>query len=222
MLPVESFEDNIKQESPFQSEISSEMPAFEQDSHSSYTSSGYDQRNLGYANNFSALPNDFTTFSSGNHTGQMSNASFYNPAAKDIDSGTGIVIRQRRTPNHSIVQNTVTHGTAPKRIHLQMKLQVGSAQCSRPKEPTNSRTTQEGEPAQVRCFSHLCLEPPYSLPTTLSSFWYPLSHSVWLYFRVKRLITLLLMNRWLQLLTRQIQMEAQMIQQAQIQRPNQI
>lgn len=164
MLPVESFEDNIKQESPFQSEVSSEMPAFEQDSHSSYTSSGYDQRNLGYANNFSALPNDFTTFSSGNHTGQMSNvenASFYNPAVKDTTFGTGIVIRQRQTPNHSIVQNNVNHGTAAKKIRLQMKLQVGSAHCSRPKEPTNSRTTQEGEPAQVRCFSHLCLEGVY-------------------------------------------------------------
>lgn len=160
MLPFESFEDNIKQESPFQSEVSSEMPAFEQDSHSSYTSSGYDQRNLnlGYANNFSGVQNDFTTFSSGNPIGQMpnvENASFYRPAVDDTTSGTGIVIRQRQMPNQSFVQNTVMHGTASKRIRLQMKLQVGSVQCSRPKEPTNLKTTQDGNSAQVRCFFHL-------------------------------------------------------------------
>lgn len=158
MLPFESFEDNIKQESPFQSEVSSEMPAFEQDSHNSYTSNGYDQRNLVSANNFSGLQNDFTTFSSGNPIGQMpqvENASFYRPAVNDTTSGTGIVIRQRQMPIQSIVQNTEMHGTAPRRIRLQMKLQVGSVQCSLPKEPTNLETTQEGNPAQVRCYFHL-------------------------------------------------------------------
>lgn len=168
MLPVESFEDNIKQESPFQSEVSSEMPAFEQDGHSSHVSSIYDQRNFGYATNFYGMPNDFTTVSSGNHIGHMSNvenAGLYSPAVEDTTSGTGIVIRKRQVPNQSTLQNnTGAHGTAPRRIRLQSKLQIGPVQCILSNEPTNSRTNQEGNTAEVRCSSNLSVTVYQSIP----------------------------------------------------------
>ncbi|XP_057800752.1 NAC domain-containing protein 91 isoform X2 [Salvia miltiorrhiza] len=151
MLPVESFEDNIKQESPFQSEVSSEMPAVDQDGHSSYVSSSLDQGNLVYATNFFEFPNDFTTDSSGNYIGHMSNVEntgLYSPAVEDTTSGTGIVIRKRQIPNQSTVQNTALHGTAPRRLRLQMKLQVGPVQCGLPNEQTNSKIEQESDTAQ--------------------------------------------------------------------------
>ncbi|XP_047980506.1 NAC domain-containing protein 62-like isoform X1 [Salvia hispanica] len=149
MLPVVSFEDNMKQESPFQSEVSSEMLA--QDSHNSYVSSGYDQGNLGYATNLLGFPNDSTTVSSGNHIRHMSNvenSALHSPAVDAANPGTGIVIRKRTVPNQSTVQHTAAHGTAPRRIRLQMKLQVGSVQCGPPNEPTNSKIKEEVDKAQ--------------------------------------------------------------------------
>ncbi|KAL1547302.1 protein NTM1-like 9 [Salvia divinorum] len=149
MLPVESFEDNMKQESPFQSEVSSEMLA--QDSHNSYVSSGYDQGNLGYATNLLKLPNDFTTVSSGNHIGHMSNVentALRSPAVEGANSGTGIVRRKRPVPIQSTVQHNAAHGSAPRRIHLQKKLQVGSVLCGFPNEPTNSKIKEEGDTAE--------------------------------------------------------------------------
>ncbi|KAL1539808.1 hypothetical protein AAHA92_24245 [Salvia divinorum] len=150
MLPVESFEDNIKQESPFQSEVSSEMLAVDQDAHSSYVSSGYDQGNLGYATNLFGLPNDSSTVASVNYIGHMSNVEntgLYSPAVEDTNSGTGIVRRKRQIPNQSTVQHTPA-GTAPRRIRFQTKFQVGSVQCGLLKEPTNSKIKQEDDTAQ--------------------------------------------------------------------------
>ncbi|KAH6813603.1 hypothetical protein C2S51_022621 [Perilla frutescens var. frutescens] len=158
MFHVESFEDNIKQESPFQSEVTSEMPGIERGGRSSYGSHGYDQRNLGFTANFCGLPNDFTTVSSGNHIGHMSNvekSGLYRPAAKDSTSGTGIVIRRREVPTDSTMQNTAAHGTASKRIRLQKKLQVGPIQCGFPKESTNCKITQEGNSAQDNKAAHV-------------------------------------------------------------------
>lgn len=150
MFQAELFEDNIKQESPFQSEVSFEMPGIEQDGHSSYVSSGYDQRNLGYATSFGGLPNDFSTLSSGNHITHVSNV-------ENSTSGTGIIIRKRQIPNQSTVQSSAPHGTAPRRIRLQKKLQVGPVQCGLPKESTNPKIALQGDSAQVRCLSHLSL-----------------------------------------------------------------
>ncbi|XP_047980328.1 protein NTM1-like 9 isoform X1 [Salvia hispanica] len=148
MLPVEAFEDNIKQESPFQSEVSSKMLAVDLDGHSSYVSSGHNQGNLGYATNLFGLPNDSSTFASVNYIGHVSNVEntgLYSPAVEDTNSGTGIVIRQRQTPNQSTVQHTAS-GTAPRRIRLQSKFQVGSVQCGLLNEPT--KVKQEDDTAQ--------------------------------------------------------------------------
>lgn len=158
MFQAELFEDNIKQESPFQSEVSFEMLGTEHDGHSSYVSSGYDQRNVGYATNFGGLPNDFSTLSSVNHITHISNvenSGLSSPAVEDCASGTGIIIRKRQIPNQSTVQSSAPHGTAPRRIRLQKKLQVGPVQCCLPKESTNPKIALQGDSAQVRCLSHL-------------------------------------------------------------------
>ncbi|XP_042018262.1 NAC domain-containing protein 91-like isoform X1 [Salvia splendens] len=150
MLPVESFEDNIKQESPFQSEVSSEMLAVDQDGHSSYVSNGHDQGNLGYATNLFGLPNDSSTLASVNYIGHVSNVEntgLYSPAVEATNSGTGIVIRKRQIPNQSTVQHTAS-GTAPRRIRLQSKFQVGSVECGLLNEPTKSKIKQEDDTAQ--------------------------------------------------------------------------
>lgn len=153
MFQAELFEDNIKQESPFQSEVSFEMPGIEQDGHSSYVSSGYDERNLGSATNFSELPNDFSTVSSGNHIthiANVGNSGLYSPAVENSANGTGIIIRKRLIPNQSTVQNSAAleNGTAPRRIRLQKKLQVGPVQCVLPKVAANSKIALEGDSSQ--------------------------------------------------------------------------
>lgn len=149
-------EENIKQESPFQSEVTSEIGAVAEVG----VSSAYDQRNLGFASNFYGLPNDFTTVSADNHIPCLSNieeAGGYSPAVRDTTSGTGIILRNRQSSNHSTLHSGVAQGTAPRRIRLQKKFQLGPVQCGLPKESTDSKIIHEGELTQVRVHSRSSL-----------------------------------------------------------------
>ncbi|XP_073031966.1 NAC domain-containing protein 62-like [Primulina eburnea] len=86
----EFLEDNNKQESPIQSEVTSKAV------------------DASHSNVSSAVGNETTL-------------------------GTGIKIRTRQPLHQLSTQHYEAHGTAPRRIRLQMKYQVGSVQCNLPK-----------------------------------------------------------------------------------------
>ncbi|KAI3457920.1 hypothetical protein Pfo_014583 [Paulownia fortunei] len=144
-------EENIKQESPFQSEVTSELAVRRPQSFSSHASNDYDHRNLLFTNNLNELPNYFTTVSATNQIPYSSNIECgggYSPAMGDTTSGTGIIRRPRQMSNQNSNQNSAAHGTAPRRIRLQKKFQVGPVQCSLPNESADTKIIHEGE-AQV-------------------------------------------------------------------------
>ncbi|CAA0813077.1 NAC domain-containing protein 14 [Striga hermonthica] len=119
-------EENSNQEfSPFQSEVT-----FDTDS--------YDHGNLGSAGNH--IPNNLPN---------IEKTVDYSPATGDRGSGTGIVIMARQNFNQPSVQNLADQGTAPRRIRLQKKFQVGPVQCSLPKESADGEiTTREPDPSE--------------------------------------------------------------------------
>lgn len=149
MLLDELIMENIKQESPLQSEVTSEMAGVQQYSHNSKFSSDY---NEGFAFNSYGVPNDPAVYA-GNHIPYLSNVGGdggYNPAVNS--SGTGITIRTRQNLNQN-VQETAKHGTAPRRIRLQKKFQVGPVQCNLPKESTDTKLVPKEEATNVRYLS---------------------------------------------------------------------
>ncbi|KAL0321636.1 UNVERIFIED_CONTAM: NAC domain-containing protein 62 [Sesamum calycinum] len=75
-------------------------------------------------------------------------AGAYRPAVGDATSGIGIKIRTRETPAQASIQNSVAQGTAPRRIRLQKKFQVGPIECRLPNESSDSKIIHEGEPTQ--------------------------------------------------------------------------
>lgn len=136
--------ENIKEESPLQSEVTSEIAGGQQYGHNSNFSSNY---NEGFAFDSYGVPNGPTVYAP--YLSNIEVDGGYNPAVKGTSSGTGITIRTRQNPNQ-IVQETVKHGTAPKRIRFQKKFQVGSLQCNLPKDPTDSKIVPKEEATQVR------------------------------------------------------------------------
>ncbi|XP_073019835.1 NAC domain-containing protein 91-like [Primulina eburnea] len=88
----ELFEDDNKQESPFQSEVTSEVAAV-------------------------GVSHSYVSPAVGNET----------------TLGTGIKMRTRQPLHQLSTQHYEAHGTAPKRIRLQMQCGVGSVQCNLPK-----------------------------------------------------------------------------------------
>ncbi|KAL0400514.1 UNVERIFIED_CONTAM: NAC domain-containing protein 14 [Sesamum latifolium] len=151
ILQCELIEENIKQESPFQSEVTSDMAAVQPSVNNSHFGNNYGHGSLDFANNSFKLPNDFTTVSASNQIPYLSNieeAGAYRPAVGDAISGTGIKIRPRQIPNQVSIQNSVAQGTAPRRIRLQKKFQIGPVECRLPNESTDSKIIHEGEPTQ--------------------------------------------------------------------------
>ncbi|KZV40957.1 hypothetical protein F511_05202 [Dorcoceras hygrometricum] len=72
--------------------------------------------------------------------------SHVSPAAgNETTLGTGIKIRARQPLQQLSTQHYEAHGTAPRRIRLQMKCQVGSVQCNLPKI-VNEDDKHEGSP----------------------------------------------------------------------------
>lgn len=55
----------------------------------------------------------------------------YSSPAVDRNSsfGPGIVLRTRQTSNQVNAHDCAEHGIAPRRMHLQMTLKIGPAQC---------------------------------------------------------------------------------------------
>jgi hypothetical protein len=150
-LQCASIKDNIKEASMFQSEATCDMAALEQSGHSLHVSSHYDDKNLGFANDISKVPNDLIAVSVGNQIPCLSNieAGIYDShAVGGTTSGTGIKIRSRNISNQAPVQNSVAHGTAPRRIRLQKKFQVGPVQCVLSNKSTDSKINHEGKSTQ--------------------------------------------------------------------------
>ncbi|KAK4489802.1 hypothetical protein RD792_000444, partial [Penstemon davidsonii] len=143
-------EDIFKQESPLQSEVTSKIAFDEQNASSSHVRNDYGHSYSGFGYNNYAVPNALSAASAVNQIPNSSNihdSSSYSPAvANATNPGTGIKLRTRQTLNESNQRNpAAAHGTAPRRIRLQMKLQVGSSQCGLPKESNDSDTIHEGE-----------------------------------------------------------------------------
>ncbi|KAL8551112.1 hypothetical protein ACS0TY_000259 [Phlomoides rotata] len=146
MLLDEFIMENIKQESPLQSEVTSEMAALQQYGYSSNFSSDY---NEGFEFNSYGIPNGPTPtlYNDGNPI-----LGGYKPAVKDTSSGTGITIRTRQNPNLNVEQSA-KQGNAPRRIRMVTRFQVGPVQCSLPKESTDSKIVPKEEATHVRYLS---------------------------------------------------------------------
>lgn len=129
--------ENMKQESHFQSEVTSEA-FIGSNSQRSHVSNDYSNRNLAFANNSYRVPNYFTTDSTGNQIPYFPNigggGGDYSSTLGDATSGTGIIRRIRPIPDQTSAQNPASHGTAPRRIRLQKKLQIGPVECRLPNE----------------------------------------------------------------------------------------
>ncbi|KAK6155455.1 hypothetical protein DH2020_009703 [Rehmannia glutinosa] len=151
-LNDEMIEENKKQESPFQSEVTSDMASEGQSAHISPFSNDYDYRNLGFDNNSYGAPKVFTNVSADHQMPNMSNiekTGDYSRAVGDSTSGTGIILRTRQNSNQPSIQNPAAHGTAPRRIRFQKKLQLGPVQCVLPSnESTDSKIISEAELTQ--------------------------------------------------------------------------
>ncbi|KAL6541450.1 hypothetical protein OROGR_010936 [Orobanche gracilis] len=115
-MNCEVIEENSKQESPFQSEVTVDT----------YND---DHRNLGLAGN--QMPN-------------IEKIGDYSPALGDIASVAGIIIRPRQNFDRSSVQNPA-QGTASRRIRLVKRFQVGPVHCSLPRESTDSKINHEAD-----------------------------------------------------------------------------
>ncbi|KAL6533396.1 hypothetical protein OROMI_027508 [Orobanche minor] len=109
-------EENSKQESPFQSEVT--VGTYSED-----------HRNLGWAGN--QIPN-------------IERIGDYSPAPGDRASVAEIILRPRQNFNRSSIQNS-TQGTASRRIRLVKRFQVGPVHCSLPKESTDSKINREAD-----------------------------------------------------------------------------
>lgn len=77
-----------------------------------------------------------------------------NAVGSDNNIGTGIKIRTRQPRSQASAQNPVTQGTAPKRIRLQTKLQVGSVSCSKPKDLSHGEENYEVKPLVIEVRDH--------------------------------------------------------------------
>ncbi|KAL3630758.1 hypothetical protein CASFOL_023742 [Castilleja foliolosa] len=119
----------IEEESPVQSEVTSEMVKVGQSPHMSPSTDDYGGRILDSAGDENA-------------------------------SGTGIIIRRRRNSNQPNVQNSAANGTAPRRIRLVSKFQVGPVQCGFPKESTDddSKINCEAEDEDDKATDSLALD----------------------------------------------------------------
>ncbi|KAG8381613.1 hypothetical protein BUALT_Bualt06G0139800 [Buddleja alternifolia] len=145
VIQSELFEESIMQESPFQSEVTSEMTAVEQNVYNSHVSNDYIHGNTYFPNNTCGVPNDLPAFSAGNQIPYLSNIEGPRGYSHAVENDTGIKIRPRQSSSQASVQNPAVHGTAPRRIRLQKKFQVGPVQCGFPKESTESEIKHEAE-----------------------------------------------------------------------------
>lgn len=94
---------------------------------------------MGPADTSYIIPNDLAALSAASQIPFVGYNS--SPAA---NSGTGIKIRHRNS-QQAPDQNTVAHGTAPRRLRLQKKLQLGPVQCRLPSESLSSEIIHEGK-----------------------------------------------------------------------------
>lgn len=97
-------------------------------------------------------------------------------ALGDTTHGTGIVIRTRPVSNQAVVQNSISHGNASKRIRLQKKFQVGTVECIIHNKPTQSGKFHEGESIQVRhpfCHWHVLHIPIHEFILILKNLMLP-------------------------------------------------
>ncbi|GAA0140210.1 hypothetical protein LIER_01598 [Lithospermum erythrorhizon] len=65
------------------------------------------------------------------------------PLASEANSGTGIMIRSRQRPSQENEHHLAAQGTARRRIRLQMKFQVGPAECMPASNSDSSDLTHE-------------------------------------------------------------------------------
>lgn len=125
----ELLEDVIKQESPFQSEVTSEALL-----DNVYDSNNNNNNLWGYMNDNHMLPN---AFSAGNQIPNWSNfgdsVSQTPSLGSNTGSGTGIKLRTRQPMSESVARGVEGQGTAPRRIRLQTRFQIGLEQCGLPK-----------------------------------------------------------------------------------------
>ncbi|KAL6509210.1 hypothetical protein OROGR_022520 [Orobanche gracilis] len=115
-MNCEVIEENSKQKSPFQSEIT-------------FDTYHEDHRNLG---------------SAGNQMPDIEKVSDYIPAPGDSVSVAQIILRPRQNFNPSSVQNPA-QGTASRRIRLVKRFQVGPVHCSLPRESTDRKINREAD-----------------------------------------------------------------------------
>ncbi|XP_051138122.1 NAC domain-containing protein 91-like isoform X2 [Andrographis paniculata] len=142
---------NIKQESPFQSEITSDVATMEQNGHDFDGGNDNDQQNMEFLCSSFVLPDDFTTAAAGNeipyvnpYGGHIAQAVDYtSPKVGGTNSGSGIKIQSRKSSNQAGAQDKMVHGTAPRRIRLQKDIRIGPVMCLNKSAP--AKPIHEGE-----------------------------------------------------------------------------
>lgn len=128
------------------------MATTEQNEHRlPHATSDYHHRDLLFEKNKHLMENIFSAVSAGDQIPNLSNigqsVGHSNVVGSGSTLGTGNKLITHQPPNRTAAQNFAAGGTAPRRVRLMKKLQIGSIDCGLPQ--LDSEISHEGEPAII-------------------------------------------------------------------------
>ncbi|KAL3521727.1 hypothetical protein ACH5RR_019876 [Cinchona calisaya] len=148
-LEGEFFTGVIDQECLFQGDVTIQTPYMEQDADRSDVSFDNQESKLNLLGKEHLGPDTYPAVFNGNLVPDSLNAAGSginrNAACNEISSGTGIILKVPQFQNSSSGPAFTSHGTAPRRLRLQKKLQIGPVQCSMPRESVCVEENHDGQ-----------------------------------------------------------------------------
>lgn len=149
----------MEQDTSFKADITSQLPFKQQEAYRSGFSTGNQGRQLNVLGNEYLGYNSTSASFSGYQVPDFLNAEGPGGCGTALvgDNGTGIKIRSRQVQNPSGASSFVVQGSAPRRIRLQKKLQVGPVSCSMARGSVHSNTDNKGPSTELEVrFLALC------------------------------------------------------------------
>lgn len=145
----ELFAANIEQESLFQQNVTWQMASMEQDAYKTDFIIDNQETKLNLADQSIIGPDGYPAVFNGNLVPKTLEDDLQHSGAAcgDSASGTGIKRRTRQVQNCASDPKSTAHGTAPRRIRLQKKLQIGPVLCSLVREPICSEDNHQKQSA---------------------------------------------------------------------------
>lgn len=154
LLQSDSGMETIEHKHPSQQDITFKMTGAGQNDYGIAQNSVQSERRMSYAANSSYIePESVSGFSSGNQIPKIFNTvesgGSSNPVITDKTVGTGIKLRTRQNLSQASAINSTSQGSAPRRIRLQKKMQVGPVQCHLPQNLKDNYISPKKESAEI-------------------------------------------------------------------------